>query len=117
MKETITTPDGMKLTAIYRGVYQTRNMAKTDSWMFVTNPKNANKNLALQQQFYTAEETKAELAKLIRECNKGARVETTVCGSIGIDFVVSEEDAKEEEIVRWKIQKRWVSSWEVREEG
>lgn len=117
MKETITTPDGMKLRAVYRGCYQTCNMVKENRCMCVTNPKNAGKNFAIQQQFDSAEEAKTELVKLIQKYNNGARVETTACGCIGIDLVVTEEDAKEMQIVHWEVQKRWVSSWEVQEKG
>lgn len=117
MKETITTPDGMKLTAIYRGVYQTRNMVMRNQSMCVTNPKNAGKSFILQQHFDSAEEAKAALAKLIQEWNGGARVVATNGGCIGIDLVMTKEDAKGTDIVHWEVQKRWVSSWEVQEKG
>lgn len=117
MKETITTNEGMKLTAIYRAVYQTRRMRQENKCMPVCNPKNALKNFALQTQFDSAEEAKAELAKMTRRCNSGARVETMACGGIGIDLVITEEDAKDGEIVHWEIQKRWISSWDVQERG
>lgn len=117
MKEVITTPDGMKLTAKYRAVYQNRNMKQEGRCMCVTNPKKAGKGMVAQQLFDTAEEAKAELAKFIRKWNKGARIETTACGDIGIDLVISEEDAKYMEIVHWEIQKQWRSDWELLEEG
>ena len=117
MKEVITTPDGMKLTAKYRAVYQNRTMKREGRCMCVSNPKKAGKGLAAQQLFDTAEEAKVELAKLIRERNKGARIETTTCGMIGIDLVIDEESAKHMEIVHWEIQKQWRSDWELLEEG
>lgn len=113
MKEVITTPDGMKLTAKYRAVYQNRSMKAEGRCMCVSNPKKINQGLASSQLFDTAEEAKAELAKLIRKWNKGARIETTTCGMIGIDLVISEEDAKYMEIVNWEIQKQWRSDWEI----
>lgn len=113
MKETITTNEGLKLTAIYRGLYQTKRMRRGNEFMPVTNPKNAKKNFTLQTQFDSAEEAKTELEKLIQKCNRGARVETISCGGIGISLVLSEEEAKEDEIVHVEIQKRWVSSWET----
>lgn len=113
MKEVITTPDGMKLTAKYRAVYQNRNMKAEGRCMCVSNPKMAGKGLVASQLFDTAEEAKKELAKLIREWNKGARIETTTCGMIGIDLVIDEKDAKYMEIVHWEIQKQWRSNWET----
>jgi len=113
MKETIITPDGMKLTAKYRACFQNRSMKKEGRWMPVHNPKKLDKPLSVRQLFDTAEEAKAELAKEIRRLNKGARIETTVCGMIGIDLVISEEDAKFMEIVNWKIEKQWRSDWET----
>lgn len=117
MKEVITTPDGMKLTAKYRAVYQNSRMKQEGRCMTVSNPKKAGMNFATQQLFDTAEEAKAELAKLIRKWNQGARIETTACGMIGIDLVISEEDAKEMEIVYWEIQKQWRSDWEVQDKA
>lgn len=117
MKEVITTPDGLKLTAKYRAVYQNSSMKREGRCMTVSNPKKANMNFAAQQLFDTAEEAKAELAKLIRKWNKGARIETTTCGMIGIDLVISEEDAKAMEIVYWEIQKQWRSDWEVQDKA
>ena len=61
--------------------------------------------------------SQSELAKLIRKWNKGARIETTTCGMIGIDLVISEEDAKYMEIVHWEIQKQWRSDWETQEKA
>jgi len=112
MKEVITTPDGIKLTAQYRAVFQNRNMKKEGRCMTVTNPKRSKGPMSTWQLFDTADEAKAELAKEIKRFNKGARVETTTCGMIGIDLVIDEKDAEYMEIVYWEIQKRWVSSWE-----
>lgn len=117
MKEVITTPDGMKLTAQYRAVYQNRRMKAENRFMWVSNPKRAGQSLSAQQLFDTAEEAKMALANEVRHWNKGARIETTTCGMIGIDLVISEEDAKYMEIVRWQIQKQWRSDWELLEEG
>jgi len=113
MKEIITTPDGMKLTAKYRVAYQDRLLKQKNKCMFVWNPKKAGMNMSVQNLFDTAEEAMAELAKVIRKNNRGARIETTDCGGIGIDLVISEEDAKEHEIIRWEIQKQWRSDWDV----
>lgn len=113
MKETITTPDGMKLTAKYRAIYQDRTMKQENTFMTVWNPKKEHQNIAARQLFDTAEEAKTELAKLIKRFNKGARIETTTCGMIGIDLVISEEDANDMEIVYWEIQKQWRTSWEA----
>lgn len=116
MKEVITTPDGMKLTARYRVRYQDRWLKKDGRCMFVTNPKNARKHFSIQDLFDTEIEAKQALAALIRQYNKGARIETTACGDIGIDLVISEEDAKDMEIIWWKIEKQWRSDWEKVEE-
>ena len=116
MKETLIV-DGIKLTAKYRAVYQNRNMKSEGRCLCVSNPKKVGKGLAASQLFDTAEEAKLELANLIRKWNKGARIETTTCGMIGIDLVISEEDAKHMEIVHWEIQKQWRSNWELLEEG
>lgn len=113
MKEVITTPDGMKLTARYRVRYQNRWLKSEGRCMFVTNPKHARKHFSIQDLFDTEEEAKKALVDLIRECNKGARVETTVCGMIGIDLVISEDDAKDMEIVWYKVEKQWRSDWET----
>ena len=113
MKEVMTTPDGIKLTAKYRAVYQNRNMKAEGRCMCVSNPKKQGQGLAASQLFDTPEEAKAELVKLIQKYNKGARIETTACGMIGIDLVINEEDAKYMEIVYWEIEKQWRSNWEV----
>lgn len=113
MKEVITTPDGMKLTAQYRAVYQNRRLKAEKRLMFVFNPKRGGQSIASQQLFDTAEEAKKALANEIRAMNKGARVETTRCGEIGIDLVIDEETAKEYEIIYWEIQKQWRSNWEL----
>lgn len=113
MKEVITTPDGMKLTATYRAIYQDRRMKAENKFMPVWNPKHSGRSMAVQQQFDTYEEAKAELAKTICWLNRGARVETTSCGGIGIDLVIDEETAKDHEIIYWEIQKQWRSNWEI----
>lgn len=113
MKEVITTPDGMKLTAQYRAVYQDRRMKKENRFMGVWNPKHISKNASVQQMFDTYEEAKAELAKTILLMNRDARVEIINCGDIGIDLVIDEETAKEHEIIYWEIQKQWRSGWEL----
>ena len=113
MKEVITTPDGMKLTAQYRAVYQNRRLKAEKRCMCAFNPKRSGQNLASQQLFDTADEAKKALAEEIRRMNKGARVETTKCGDIGIDLVIDEETAKDHEIIYWEIQKQWRSNWEV----
>lgn len=110
MKETIVV-DGIELTAKYRAVYQNSRMKQEGRCLTVSNPKKTGQSLSAQQLFDSAEEAKAELAKLVRKFNKGARIETTTCGMIGIDLVISEEDAKVMEIVHWEIQKQWRSSW------
>lgn len=51
--------------------------------------------------------------KLIRQRAKGARVETQVCGGIGIDLVVDEDLANDMRIVEWKIRKQWKTKWET----
>lgn len=116
MKEVITTPDGMKLTAQYRAVYQDRRMKAEKKCMAVWNPKRTGQSMAAQQLFDTYKEALTELGKMIWKLNhRKAGVETTVCNGIGIDLVVDEQTAKDGEIVYWEIQKRWVSDWEVLE--
>lgn len=117
MKEVITTPDGMKLTARYRVRYQDRWLKKSGRCMFVTNPKNARKHFSVQDLFDTEEEAMKALADLVRQCNRGARIETTACGSIGIDLVITEDDAKDMEIIWYKVEKQWRSDWEKVEEA
>ncbi len=117
MKEVITTPDGMKLTARYRVRYQDRWLKKDGRCMFVINPKNARKHFAVQNLFDSETEAMQALADLLRQCNKGARIETTSLGAISIDLVISEEDAKDSQIIWYKIEKQWCSDWEKVEEA
>ena len=118
MKEVITTPDGMKLTARYQGLVQTPSLKRDgDRWRFVYNPKVTNPSFVAKRMFDTAEEAKAAIMAEIRECNRGARTETTVCGGIGIDFVIDEKAAKDFEITAWTIRKQWRTDWEKVEEG
>ena len=118
MREVITTPDGLKLTAKYRAVYQDRRLKAENKCMFVWNPKQAGKAMHVQQLFDTQEEARQELAKMIQQMNnRKPGIETTVCGGIGIDLVVDEQAAKDGEIIYWEIQKRWVSDWEVQDKA
>ena len=118
MKEVITTPDGIKLTARYQGLIQTPSLKRDeDRWMFVINPKSTASGIVEKRMFDTAEEAKAEIMAEIRRRNRGARVETTMCGSIGIDLVISEEDAKDFQVTAWTIRKQWRTNWEKVEES
>lgn len=118
MKETMITPDGMKLTARYQGLVQTPSLKRDDNrWMLVTNPNSKATGIAAKRDFDTAEEAKAAIMEMIRRNNRGARTETTMCGSIGIDFVIDEKSAKDFEITAWYIRKQWRTNWETTEES
>lgn len=118
MKETMITPNGMKLTARYQGLVQTPCLKRDDNrWMLVTNPNSKATGIASKRDFDTAEEAKAAIMEMIRKNNRGARTETTMCGSIGIDFVIDEKSAKDFEITAWYIRKQWRTNWETIEES
>lgn len=117
MKETMITPDGMKLTARYQGLIQTPSLKRDDNrWMIVFNPNSKATGIVGKREFDTAEEAKAAIMEEIRQRNRGARVETTMCGSIGVDFVIDEKSAKEFEVTAWTIRKQWRTNWENIEE-
>lgn len=118
MKETMITPDGLKLTARYQGLIQTPSLKRDDDrWMFVYNPNCKASGIVAKRMFDTAEEAKAAIMEEIRQRNRGARVETTMCGSIGVDFVIDEKAAKDFEVTAWTIRKQWRTDWETIEES
>lgn len=66
-----------------------------------------------EHTFLTIEAARAALEKKIRDSKKGPRTETMACGGIGIDLVVDEASAREEEIAHWKIRRQFNSEWEI----
>lgn len=118
MKEVITTADGLKLTARYQGLIQTPSLKRDDDrWMFVYNPNAKGSGIVAKRMFDTAEEAKAAIMEEICQRSKGARTETTMCGSIGVDFVIDEKSAKDFEVTAWYIRKQWVTNWETIEQS
>lgn len=74
--------------------------------------------------YHTVEEAKAALNQYVSTWNKeyvydskGKRIETCVCGGIGIDSVSDEKRDADMMVVAWKIKVREVTPWEELEEG
>lgn len=103
----------------YRVCYQDRWMKERGDQFWVLENQSAiaagKKGWVAQHTFPTYDLAKAALDRKIRECNRGAHVDTMVCGGIGMDIVVDEETAKSHQIIHWKIQKQFKSVWEIEE--
>ena len=76
-------------------------------------------NLGEYAYYSTEEEARNALQKYLALWNRefkydknGRRVETSVCGSIGIDTISKKEDDDAQRVVRWKIKVREVTDWE-----
>ena len=118
MKEVITTPDGKKLIAVYQGLVQTPSLKRDENrYRFVYNPKVKSTSLFAQRMFDTPEEAKAAIMEEIRRCNRGARVETSYVGGIGIGLEIDEQMAKDFQITAWYIRKQWRTEWETVEKS
>lgn len=109
--------DGIELYARYQVVYRDADMKKRNTGFWVlTNEKSTEKGWVSQHTFKTEADAVEALNELIRRRNKGARVESQMCGGIGIDFVVGEDLANDLRIVEWKIKKQWKTKWETVQE-
>lgn len=109
------TVDGIELFARYQVVYRDAGMKSSGMGFWVLpNDKTDEKGWVAQHTFRTEAEAVKALNKLIRQRSRGARVETQVCGGIGIDFVVDEDLANDMRIVEWKIRKQWKTKWETK---
>ncbi len=106
--------DGIELFARYQVLYRDAGMKNMGMGFWVLeNEKPDLKGWVAQHTFKTEADAVEALNKLIRKRNKGARVETQVCGGIGIDFVIDEDQANDMRIVDWKIRKQWKTKWET----
>lgn len=70
--------------------------------------------------YSTEQEARSALKKYLALWNRefkydksGKRIETSVCGSFGIDTVSRKEDDDLQRVVKWKIRVREVSEWET----
>ena len=118
MEDKKITVDGIELTPVWQVAYQDARMKRTGgSFWILPNPKAPkNANWVGQYTFNSKEAAADALNALIRERSKGARVETGVCGGIGIDAVIDEDAANDMRIVDWKIRKQYKSKWEIEEQ-
>lgn len=116
--EEVKVVDGIELFARYQVVYRDAGMKEhgMNFWV-LENEKATEKGWVACHSFKTEAEAVDALNKLIRQRSKGARVETQVCGGIGIDFVIDEDTANDMRIVDWKIRKQWKTKWETVGEG
>lgn len=101
---------------VWQVLYQDRWMEKNGEKFYVLINPNATGGWASGRTFPTLEAAKAELEKLLRERNRGARVEKSICGDFGMDIVIDEETAEKYHIVHWKIRRQYKSGWEITEE-
>ena len=111
------TVDGIELTPVWQVAYQDARMKRTGArfWLLANPNAPKNANWVGQYTFKSKEEAADALNALIRERSKGARVETCVCGGIGIDTVIDEDTANDMRIVDWMIRKQYKTPWEVDE--
>lgn len=117
MEDKKITVDGIELTPVWQVSYRDARMKRTGERFWLLANPNPPKNAGWvgQYTFKSKEAAVDALNALIRERSKGARVETCVCGGIGIDTVIDEDTANDMRIVDWRIRKQYKSKWEVEE--
>lgn len=91
----------------YLAKIQHRYQEKTGDWSNAMALTTSNRRFA-----ESYEEAKAVVDKLMKEFNKGARVERSTAGGIGVATHITADDANRLEIVRWEILEREVSEWQ-----
>jgi hypothetical protein len=80
---------------------------------------------SVKNRYYSTEaEARKALASYVAKWNKdfqydkdGKRIETQVCGMIGIDVVSRKQDDDRLRVVAWKIKRREVTDWEEVDAG
>lgn len=112
MKEVMITPDGMKLTAQYRVVYQTRNMENDGENATLNILKKHNGMISPVTLFDTYYEAKAELEKLIKRSPPMEKIKEII-RETGVEVSELVEKYASKEIVHWEIQKQWRSDWDT----
>lgn len=117
MEDKKITTDGIELIPVWQVSYQDARMKRTGArfWLLANPNPPKNANWVGQYTFKSKEAAVDALNALIRERSRGARVETCVCGGIGIDTVIDEDTANDMRIVDWKIRKQYKSKWEIEE--
>lgn len=117
MEDKKITVDGIELFPVWQVTYQDAWMKRTEErfWLLANPNAPKNANWVGQYTFKSKEAAVDALNALIRERSKGARVETCVCGGIGIDTVIDEDTANDMRIVDWKIRKQYKTPWELDE--
>ena len=118
MEDKKVTVDGIELFPVWQVGSQEAWMKRSGISMRALENPNApkNANWTGRYTFKTKESAVDALNTLIRDRNRGARVETYVCGGIGIDTVVDEDSANDMRIVDWRIRKQYKTQWEVEEQ-
>ena len=118
MEDKKITVDGIELTPVWQVSYQDAWMKRTGErfWLLANPNPPKNANWVGQYTFKSKEAAVDALNALIRERSKGARVETCVCGDIGIDTIIDEDTANDMRIVDWRIRKQYKSKWEIEEQ-
>lgn len=96
---------------VWRVFYQDRWLQKQDKFWAIVNE--ASTKGGVDYDFASAAGAMAALERFIKKRGQGVRVETSTCGGFGIDLVIDEATAKDEEIVHWKLRRQYRSKWET----
>ena len=118
MEDKKITVDGIELIPVWQVAYLDAwaQRAGRKMWL-LPNPDTPRKGVSNDAYLFKSKEAAVDaLNALIRERSKGARIETCVCGGIGIDTVIDEDTANDMRIVDWRIRKQYKSKWEVEEQ-
>lgn len=112
------TVDGIELTPVWQVLYQDAWMKRTGRgfWILPNTKASESAGWVGQHTFKSKTDAVDGLNALMRERSKGARVETHMCGSFGIDTVIDEDTANDMRIVDWKIRKQYKTPWELEEQ-
>lgn len=108
---------GIELTPVWQVAYLDAwaQRAGRKMWL-LPNPDTPRRGVSKDAYSFNSKEAAVDaLNALIRVRSKGARVETRMCGSFGIDTVIDEDTANDMRIVDWKIRKQYKSKWETEE--
>ena len=120
MEDKKITTDGIELIPVWQVLYQQawQKRAGDNRFWILRNPDadQQKANWVGQHTFKDKQKAVDALNALIRDHSKGARIETTVCGGIGVDIAIDEDTANDERIVNWKIRKQYKTPWELDEE-